>query len=111
MHKAIYEKLKETAKNRQTVTYTEIAPLAGLDMSIPVHRDQIGDLLGEISETENKNDRPMLSVIVIHRNNNMPGKGFFKLAKELGLYSIVRFRDDISFFSFELNRVFDYWKV
>ena len=94
MHQAIYEELKDVAARGTTATYSEIAPLADLDMDDPSHRDEIGRLLGEISEHEHGKNRPLLSVVVIHKDNNMPGPGFFKLAKRLGRYDG---RDDLKF--------------
>jgi hypothetical protein len=106
MHQAIYEELKRVAARATTVTYSEIAPLAGLSMDDPSHRDEIGRLLGEISEHEHEMNRPLLSVVVIHRDNNMPGPGFFKLAKRLGLYDGL---DDLKFFLDELKRAHTVW--
>ena len=102
MHQAMYEELKRAALRQTTVTYSEIAPLADLDMEDPSHRDEIGRLLGEISKHEHGMNRPLLSVLVIHRDNNMPGPGFFKLAKRLRLYDG---RDDLKYFLDELKRV------
>jgi len=42
-------------------------------------------LLGEISTEEHEAGRGMLSVVVVHKDGDqIPGKGFFQLAKELG---------------------------
>ena len=106
MHQAIYEELKRVAARATTVTYSEIAPLADLDMEDPSHRDEIGQLLGEISEYEHGMNKPLLSVVVIHRDDNMPGPGFFKLAKRLRLYDG---RDDLKFFLDELKRAHAAW--
>lgn len=45
------------------------------------------DILGEISRESFEADKDMLSVFAIRRDTDMPGKGFFSSAKELG-YSI-----------------------
>jgi hypothetical protein len=106
MHQAMYEELKRVALRQTTVTYSEIAPLADLDMEDPSHRDEIGRLLGEISEHEHGMNRRLLSVLVVDRDNNMPGPGFFKLAKRLRLYDG---RDDLKYFLDELKRVHAAW--
>jgi hypothetical protein len=106
MHKDIYQKIKSVAQNQEIIFYSDIAPLAGLDMSSPDDRLEIGHLLGEISRYENIQGRPMLSVVVVHKNNNRPGSGFFELAHELGVYDSL---DDDSFFIKELKRVYSYW--
>jgi hypothetical protein len=42
-------------------------------------------LLGQVSEEEDGAGRGMLSVMVVHRTGDqMPGHGFFKLARKLG---------------------------
>jgi len=107
MHQAIYRLLVEVAKQQSTTTYSAIAPLAGLDMGIPEHRYQIGSLLDEINLHERANGRPMLSAVVIREDLNMPGPGFFKLAKDWGLQTT---EDDLVFFAHELTRVHAAWK-
>ncbi len=114
MNNAIYEKLKQVAHSQDVITYSEIAPLAGLDMSLPADRNKIADILGEISIHEHAQGRPLLSVVVIHKpgnaygeSANTPGHGFFKLAKQLHLY---QGNNDLVFFSHELTRVLEYWK-
>jgi hypothetical protein len=111
MHQGIYTKLKSVAKSQGITTYSEIAPMAGLDMANPDDRNKMGELLGEISTFEHnqKPPRPLLSAVVIHRDNNIPGKGFFTLARDLGLQSATT--DDLLFFIGELRRVHDYWRT
>jgi len=107
----VYERLKQAARANIPVTYGEIAALIGLDMSRVDHRDQIADLLGEISESEHKLGRPMLSVVAVHSEQGepagIPGKGFFKLAKQLGLQ---RNEDDVTFFVREFARAHATWR-
>jgi len=50
----------------------------------------------------------MLSVVVVHKANNIPGQGFFTLARELGLY---RGNDDLLFFTEELRKVHEFWRI
>ncbi|MEW5980543.1 MAG: hypothetical protein AB1898_32560 [Acidobacteriota bacterium] len=107
MHQQIYERLLGVARAGGYVTYTDIAPMAGLDMGNQADRNEIGRLLGEISTHEHNQGRPLLSVVVIHRDNNMPGQGFFELARDLNVY---HGRDDLLFFIEELRRVHEYWR-
>jgi hypothetical protein len=107
MHQAIYAELQRVAREQSQTTYSDIAPLAGLNMESPADRNAIADILREISTFEHDNNRPLLSVVVLHRDNNMPGDGFFKLARTLGVYSG---KDDLTFFIRELRRVHDYWR-
>ena len=107
MNMTIYEKLKEVAKAQDITAYSDIAPLVGLDMGKPDDRNRIAEILGEISRREYGQGHPMLSAVVVHKANNIPGQGFFTLARELGLY---RGNDDLRFFTNELNRVYDFWR-
>ena len=103
----IYERLKSIACLQQTVTYAEIGLLADLDMNNPADRNRIGIILGEISTFEHQHGRPLLSVLVIHSHNNIPGDGFFNLSRELNVY---HGDDDCMFFNQELDRVYEYWR-
>ena len=107
MHKEIYKRLRQVARANQIITYSKIAPMANLDMENPDHRKQIGEILGAISEREFKKGRPLLSAVVVHLDNNRPGKGFFNLAEELGIYDGT---DDLAFHIQELDKVHKYWK-
>lgn len=107
MHQQIYDKLKAIARAGDITTYSDIAPLANLDMSKQDDRNRIAQILGEISTFEHQNGRPMPSAVVIHKENNIPGQGFFTLANELGIY---KQRNDVLFFVNELRCVHDYWK-
>ena len=106
MNEQLYRVLVDIARKERTITYGEIANIIGLDMSNPLHRKEIGDLLGEISRYEVLHGRPMLSAVVIHKENNRPGKGFFQLAQELGIYDGS---DDSKFFVEELKKVYQHW--
>lgn len=107
MHLAVYEELKRVARAQKTVTYSQIAPLADLDMSNAAHRQDIARILGEISTCEYKKGQPMLSAVVVLRDKNIPGHGFFTLAKELGVYAG---NDDQVFWCQELSRVHQAWQ-
>ncbi|MDG0870197.1 hypothetical protein GKO48_11335 [Candidatus Lucifugimonas marina] len=80
LHAAIYEKLVEVAKSRTVTFYSDIAPLAGLDMIDPDHRTQISSILGRISTYEHQLGHPMLSAVVLLKEKNSTGEGFFSLA-------------------------------
>lgn len=107
MNIKIFAKLKDVAKAQDVTTYSDIAPLVGLDMANPDDRNRIAEMLGEISRHECAQGHPMLSVVVIHRANNIPGQGFFTLAKELGLH---KGNSDLTFFVNELRRTHNFWK-
>ena len=107
VHKAVYDQLIAVAKSGGITTYSDIAPLADLDMGDADDRKRMGEILGEISIYENSEHRPLLSVVVIQRQNGMPGAGFFNLARRLGVH---HGNDDATFFVEELRRVYEYWR-
>ena len=81
-------------------------PIEGLGMA-----GHVGYLLGEINENEAKYDRPMLSAVVIGKNN-YPGPGFYAFAEEnLGkLQSNATEEQRTSFFKKELDKVYSTWE-
>ena len=105
--KTIYEEIKEVAKDGGYVNYGDIAPLVGLDMEMPGDRLRIGAILDRINRVEHRAGRPLLSAVVILKEENKPGKGFFDLAKEIRRQSPNE--DDITFWVEELKRVHAYW--
>lgn len=105
----IYELLQRVAREQRTTTYGDIAPLAGLDMESPADRDRMRELLGKISTYEHQNKRPMLTAVVVHKQDGRPGDGFFELARHLGL--MAKGGDREEFFVRELDRVHKHWKL
>ena len=103
---AIREELLRVAKIGSYINYSDVAPLAGLDMDLPHDRNEIADILDGISQAEHDAGRPLLSAVVIRRDKNKPGRGFFVLARRLGLY---RGGDDLGYWLAELRRVHDHW--
>ena len=101
----IRDMLIEAAQQRRVLSYAEVGEVLNLDMDNPHHRREIGRILGEISTEEHNNGRPLLSAVVVHRENHRPGPGFFSLARELGIQGPDE--DDETFYTNELNRVFN----
>ena len=110
MHQEIYEKLKQIAKNQTIVFYSQIAPLANLDMERSDDRNKIAEILDEISHHEHSQGRPLLSAVVVHSHGQdgggIPGLGFFKMAKALKLQGR---EDNVTFFAQELIKVHRTW--
>jgi hypothetical protein len=88
MHKGIYDRLIQLAREGRLTTYSDIALLAGLSMAKDDDRDQMSALLGEILRHEVAQGRPLLTAIVVHKgNDNNPGEGFFAISSELGHFN------------------------
>lgn len=102
----IYQELTKVAQSGNITYYSDIAPLVGLDMGLPPDRNRIADILDEISRDEHANGNPLLSAVVILKDENIPGQGFFTLAGSLNLYAGD---DKVQFWIQELRRVHNHW--
>ncbi len=105
----VYCALINAARNKRTITYMEVAGLMGIHKSGSHMASQTGHMLGEISEDEHEQGRPLLSAIAVSSVDGKPGKGFYGWAKQLG-----RLKDDSEavkkkFWEEEKLAVYDTW--
>lgn len=104
----VFTELITAAKYRGTFTYMEIAKILGITRPGSNMANQVGKILGEISEDEAVLARPMLSAIAVGVEGK-PGSGFFGLAKDLGRFTDGD--DEQAFWEKERQAVYDFWKV
>lgn len=107
----IYERLKSAARAETTVRYAEIAHMAGLTTDTQPERNELGRILGSISQQEHSQGRPLLSVVVVSATDGVASRGFFNLARDLGLLSSTGEMDELTFFANELKATFAYWRA
>jgi hypothetical protein len=74
----IRQKLIEAAADRKRLYYSDIS-LLGDDR----HMNALSDILSKISRYEYKNGRPVLSSIVVQKESDLPGAGFYLLCDSL----------------------------
>ena len=103
----IYGWLTEKARNRETDYYSYVAPMVGLH-----HRNRaFYVILDNISRRKFEYGRPLLTAVVVCRDNARPteisGNGFFALAEELGLF---QGESRTAFWRTEIDRVYRYWE-
>src|SRR5438067_6628245 len=79
----VYSELINAARYKGSISYQEIAAMMGLPLQGNYMSSETGQILGEISEDEFMNGRPMLSAIAVTLKGQL-GSGFFGLAKLLG---------------------------
>ncbi len=103
----LYDRLVEAARGSETVAYGELGDMLHLDFGNPNDRRRVGVLLGEISRFEVAAGRPMLSSVVIHKDDFQPGRGFFALGQELGL--VQAGEDDMAFAIRQLKATWAAW--
>lgn len=80
----VYVEPITSAQYRGHITYQEVAAIIGLPNTGSHMGKEVGWMLGEISEDEHANGRPMLSALALS-NSGKPGEGFFGIAATLGL--------------------------
>ncbi len=112
MNREIYKFLKEVAKKRKgekgIIYYSDLANEFNLPFENSEDRNKLFELIGEITQFEFDNGRPLLSVVVVHKDDTrMPGDGFFKLACDLEVWDGKE--DRLIFFGKELNKTHNYW--
>lgn len=78
----VHCELVTAARYHGTVTYQRIAQLMGLPVVGAHMGKQVGHILGEISEDEHLQGRPMLSAVAVGISRE-PGPGFYVLARDL----------------------------
>jgi len=103
----VYCKLIKAARDKQLITYGEIAKIMRLPPSGDYMAKETGQILGEISEYEHLHGRPLLSAIVVRGDKKMPGEGFFAMSRQLS--ELEEDMDEWTFWKIELKRVYDTW--
>jgi hypothetical protein len=67
--------LLRVAKKRTFITYEELMAQMGGRPG----RGYIGEVLGEVSDSEHGNRRPLLSSLVVNKKDGLPGNLYYKL--------------------------------
>jgi hypothetical protein len=95
------------ARERTTVRYIPIARIMGLPDRGDHMARETGYMCGEISDAEHDAGRPMLSAVVI--SGARSGRGFFVLARALGLLATSSREGNDRFWQNELEAVYRHW--
>lgn len=74
-------------------------------------RGYIGEVLEEVTDSENKLGRPILSSIVVHQNGLGPGEGFWRLGCISPTLKNSPRSVKIAFWQAQCQNVWNYWKV
>lgn len=104
----VYSELITSARYRGVATYQAIAQLLGLPLYGSHMGREIGQVVGEISENEIKQGRPMLSAICVGVSG-LPGPGFYGFARALGRLKSSNREDELKFWKNERDAVYDAW--
>lgn len=105
-HLEIARILVEQIKNEKMITYKELATIVG--MSVENNSDLYG-YLGDLSYYSFENDMPLISVMVVRKDNGMPGEGFYGVYEEKRGIRLGKDKDkQMEVFVEEVKRVLKY---
>ncbi len=85
MNQEIRQFLIDQCVKGESIYYEVIGQRLRLNLSIESDRHILSSTLGEISAFEHENNRPLISSIVIYKQKNDHGHGFYNLCEELGI--------------------------
>jgi hypothetical protein len=106
----IYSKLVNAALAGGLVTYKEVARVLGIRQTGHHMANEVGQVLGEISEDEHGYGRPLLSALAVSEKG-IPGEGFWTLARRLGRFSGEGSEEELRFWHGEQGRVYETWQL
>ena len=95
------------ARSKSVITYSDIAPLVGVDIRTSLGRREIGRLIADVCAHEVEHGRPMLGSVVVRKDTGMPGDGYFEGACRLGRFDPDAKKDKRAFWAEELERVYE----
>lgn len=98
--------LVRRAKKRQLIEYGELTREIR-SIHFEPHGNEFRHFLGQLSWEEDAAGRGMITAIVVHKSDSLPGGGFFVLAERLGRDA----SDQLRFWSAEVQRVFTNWQA
>lgn len=114
MNQQVRELLIKHAIGNRPITYGAIMKVMKLDHRNEDHRNQLKDVLAEISTFEHTNGRPMVSALAMYDNLTEHGQGFYELAAKLGfgkqkelsdqMFGIEQLRASVVFWQNEENQ-------
>lgn len=105
----VYGELIMAARYRGVTTYQAIAQIMGLPLKGNHMSREIGLILGEISEAELDQGRPMLSALAVGVTG-VPGAGFYNLARQLGRLTEEGSAAEETFWRQEREAVYVAWQ-
>lgn len=95
----------DRAKVRGMIPYSDLVKQI-TSIKLEAHDQRLFHMLGEISSEEDAEGHEMLTVLVVHKQEDMqPGPGFFELAQRFGRDT----RDILKCWVDELHRVHAIW--
>ena len=94
------------SRQRDTIAYSDLVHSITSCILEP-HDPRLARMLGDISTEEDEAGRGMLSAVVVHKGDRIPGPGFFTLARSRGRDTI----DEDKCWIEELQKVYNAWST
>lgn len=111
--KEIEDILMQKAKNRETITYTQLVETINKNnkVELPLNRETLSRklpiYLHEICKKSYREKGYMLGAIVIRKDLGYPSEGFFKFAQEFTGLKLKNKEDKIKFWQSQVNKIFE----
>jgi len=105
----VYCELIRAARYGGATTYQAVADIMGLPLTGAYMGREVGRILGEISEDEVQQGRPMLSALAVGVSGR-PGPGFFGMARGLGRLAEESREAEERFWEEERVAIYETWK-
>jgi hypothetical protein len=99
----VLEIVESIARDKETISYSELAGRISTEPPPEPNSEALAEILDEISKASDAAGRGMLSAVVVHKDDGLPGTGFFGLARRLGR----EVPDKAVFHVTELSRVYE----
>jgi hypothetical protein len=110
----VYNRLKQLAGAKQPITYGQLLREMDIDPreSWEKNRHQeLRDIIGKISSEEYEKGNPLLSALVVHEEDRLPGEGFFVgLLEQIGKKPIHNRDKQLAFWVKEVKAIYEKWK-
>ncbi len=112
--KIIENVLIKKKKNRETITYSELAEYVNKELKKEIFSikgksfgKEISIYLHELCETSYKRNGYMIGAIVVRKDRGYPSDGFFKFAEKLFEIKLRNQKDKINFWKNQLKMTFE----
>jgi hypothetical protein len=111
--KEMTRRLHRVARAQSRITYSDLCDEmreTGL-IDLEPRGPQLSWMLGQINVLEAQQGRPLISVVVIHKGgDNLPGSGFWEMAKLIGIPIGRTEEERLAFCSREMELCHSYWR-
>jgi hypothetical protein len=95
-----------TARRRGLITYTDLTEnMVAIPFPSGGWSDSLFYLLGQVMVAEHEAGRPLLAAVAVRKKESTPGKGFYDVAKDLGVGDGT---ENIELWAKELAKVHSY---